>query len=51
MSQSSIAHLKREISAEIEKQRGGCPKVLREQEKRLGVHLVIVGPLKATKYR
>lgn len=46
MSQSSIAHLRREISSEIEKQRGGRPKVLGGQEKRLGVHLVIAGCLK-----
>ena len=31
MSHSSIAHLRREISGEIEKQRGGRPKVLGEQ--------------------
>jgi transposase len=46
MSQSSVAHLRREISGEIEKQRGGRPKVLGEQEKRLGVHLVTAGRLK-----
>jgi len=46
MSQSSVAHLRREISSEIEKQRRGRPKVLGEQEKRLGVHLVTVGCLK-----
>ncbi|XP_073392457.1 uncharacterized protein [Physcomitrium patens] len=46
MSQSSVAHLRREISGEIEKQRGGRPKVLGEQEKRLGVHLVTAGCLK-----
>lgn len=43
MSQPSVAHLRREISGEIKKQRGGRPKVLREQEKRLGVHLVTIG--------
>ena len=46
MSQSSVAHLRREISGEIEKQIGGRPKVSGEQEKRLGVHLVTVGRLK-----
>ena len=46
MSQSSVAHLRREISGEIEKQRRGRPKVLGEQKKWLGVHLVIVGRLK-----
>lgn len=46
MSQSSVVHLRREISGEIEKQRGGRPKVLGEQEKRLGVHLVTAGCLK-----
>nr|XP_024358235.1 uncharacterized protein LOC112273549 [Physcomitrium patens] len=46
MSQSSVAHLRKEISGEIEKQRGGRPKVLGEQEKRLGVHLVTTGCLK-----
>ena len=35
-----------EISGEIKNQRGGCPKVLGEQEKRLGVHLVTTGRLK-----
>jgi hypothetical protein len=30
----------------LEKQRGGRPKVLGEQEKRIGVHLVTVGCLK-----
>jgi hypothetical protein len=38
----------REISGIIEKQRGGRPKVLGEQEKRLGVHLVTAGCLKTT---
>jgi hypothetical protein len=47
MSQSEVAHL-REISGEIEKQRGGRPKLLGEQEKRLGVHLVTTGCLKTT---
>lgn len=46
MSQSLVAHLRKEISGEIEKQRGGRPKVLGEQEKRLGVHLVTAGCLK-----
>jgi len=30
MSRSSVAHLRREISGEIEKERGGPPKVLGE---------------------
>ncbi|XP_024391420.1 uncharacterized protein [Physcomitrium patens] len=46
MNQTSVAHLRREISSEIEKQRGGRPKVLGEQKKRLGVHLVTAGCLK-----
>ncbi|XP_073394419.1 uncharacterized protein [Physcomitrium patens] len=46
MNQSSVAHLRREISGEIEKQRRGRPKVLGEQEKQLGVHLVTTGCLK-----
>ena len=46
MSQSSVAHMRREISGEIEKQRGERSKILGEQEKRLGVHLVTVGRLK-----
>ena len=45
MRQSSVAHLRKEISGEVENQRGGRPKILREQEKRLGVHLVTVGRL------
>ena len=39
MSQSSVAHLRREISGDIEKQRGGCLKFLGEQNKHLGVLL------------
>ncbi|XP_073386183.1 uncharacterized protein [Physcomitrium patens] len=46
MSQSSVAHLRREISGKMEKQRGGRPKVLGEQEKRLGVYLVTASCLK-----
>ena len=40
MSRSSIAHMRREINGETEKQRGGRSKVLGERGKRLGVHLV-----------
>lgn len=46
MSQSSVAHLRKEISSELEKQKGGRPRVLGEQEKRFGVHLVTAGGVK-----
>jgi len=46
MSLSSIAHMRGEIIGEIEKQRGGRPKVLGEQEKQLGVHLVTTSHFK-----
>ena len=38
MSHSLVAHMRREIIGEIEKQKGRRPKVLGEQEKLLGVY-------------
>ena len=45
MSQSSLAHLKKDVWGEIERQRGGRPKLLAYQEKRHCVTLVIDGRL------
>ena len=40
MSQSSIAHLKKDVGGEIERQRGGRPKLLADREKRRCATLV-----------
>ena len=43
MSQYSVAHLRKDVGGEIERQRGGCPKLLADREKRLCVTLVTKG--------
>jgi hypothetical protein len=43
MSQFSVAHLRKDVRGEIERQRGGCPKLLADQEKRRCVTLVTEG--------
>ena len=48
MSQSSVAHLRKDIGGEIERQWGGCPKLLANQEKRPCVTLDIEDRLGTT---
>ena len=43
MSQSSIVHLRKDVGDKIEKQRGGRPKLLADQEKRCCIPLAIEG--------
>ena len=43
MSQFSIAHLRKDVGAEIKRQRGGHPKLLVDWDKKLCVTLVIEG--------
>ena len=45
MSQSFVAHLRKDVREEIEKQRGGRPKLLTDREKRRCVTLVTEGRL------
>jgi hypothetical protein len=47
MSQFSIAYLRKDVGGEIERQRGGCSKLLADREKRRCVTLVIEGRLGA----
>jgi hypothetical protein len=48
MSQSSEAHLKKGVGGEIERQRGGHPKLLAYQEMRRCITLVTKGRLGTT---